>query len=320
MPETGETIVTAEQPPKGRNAFTAARASVKTPEPEPAPAPDDTPPPPTPPAEHTEKVADQPPEPTDDQNALLTPEELAALPPKQRANAEKWQAKLTKRAQDLSAQAKEFDDWKPLMTALRDNPDAAIEELAKRRGLTVAKAPTQDTRTVEATTAETIKELPEEWQFLAPVFDAFGKRLLESVRGEIAPLQARQDALISDAVAAETEATIKGFEAKYPGWTKFEPKMLELGKKFVPAAGAMTDFEYMETLYKLATADVADAEKTKTVVARINKSAEAAEPAVGGLPDKSVDQVMPDTVRAMDSSARLRAAHEAAKRGVRWTK
>src|SRR5690242_7382121 len=89
-------------------------------------------------------VADQPEESTEETDALLTAEELAFLPSKERAKAEKWQAKLTRAAQEQSAARKQIDKWKTLTDLLETNPDEAIKQLAKQRGLKLAEEPVKD--------------------------------------------------------------------------------------------------------------------------------------------------------------------------------
>ena len=150
---------------------------------------------------------------------------------------------------------------------------------------------------------------------VSAVFDQYGKKLMADLRQEIAPVKEAQDAFVSQAVAAETESTMKAFDAKYPGWKKHEAKMLDIGKKFVPASGAMSDFEYLEVLHKLATADLADAEKTKKVVHDINKAVASVEPSHNGVSDSRVDHVLPPS-----GKRGIREAFEAAKRGEVWTK
>ncbi len=311
MPPEDTTVTAVEEPkPTGSGAFDAARASIGKSADQAEPAPSDDTSKDEKPAEDP-VAADQPKEPADE-DALLTPEELAALPAKERAKAEKWQAKLTQKAQSLAAQGKEFDRWKPLITELEANPDAALTKLAEQRGLKLT--PRQDT-TVESKTTEQMAELPEEWQFMKPVFEAYGKKLLDSVRGEIAPVKEAHERMTTEAVAAETESTLERFTAKYPDWKKHEAKMLEIGTKFIPKEGSMSDFEYMETLRTLATAGISEAEKTKTVIAKINKAAENVEPNTSGMQQDRVVHTMPPP-----GKRDMRAAWEAAKRGEVWQK
>ncbi len=311
--------ISTEPPPKtptGSDAFAAARAQVAKESPEDQPPlpepPEDTPPETTPPAEEP-SPEDQPPETGPDSEALLSEDELAKLTPKERANAEKWQAKLTQKSQALAARAKEFDEWTPLIQALKENPDDVLAELAKQRGFAISKA-AQETA-VQTQAAQTVATLPAELQFLQPIFEQFGNQILQNIRSEIGPIKEQQTQMISEAAAAETEHTIKAFDSKYPDWKKYETQMVTIGQKFVPTAGAMTDYEYMETLYRLATADISKAEQTKKVVQRINKAAVSAESAQPGSSDERVDVTMPADWDKMTNKERIKASWDAASRG-----
>lgn len=308
-----ETPEKAEKAPTGKDAFKAARESLRAQSVDQGgdKAPDDTST--AKPAEEPEKVADQPTETAEEPDTILNDEELAKLSPKDRANAEKWQAKLTQRGQALSAREKELAQAEQLLKALTDDPDAAIEELAKQRGLTLSKA--KQDATVEQKTQEAMSKLPAELEFLRPIFDEFGKQIMESMRGEIQPLRDSQNEIVSKAVAAETTSTIEAFSAKYPEWQKHEGRMLELGQKFMPTAGAMSDFEYMETLYRLATADTTKAEQTKKIIEKINKSAASVEPNTSGVSSDRVEHVLPPPGKRS-----IRDAFKAASRGERWVK
>ena len=317
-----ETTATTESTPKGADAFKAARASIAAQsedqgQKEAAPPADDTTD--KPPAEEPEKVTDQPPEVTADPDALLTPEELSKLSPKERAKAEKWQAKLTQESQRQAAVRKDLEGYEPLAKALKTNPMAALEEIAKQNGLTLTK-PSQDTKTVEDATANTLAALPEELQFLKPIFDQFGQTILASVKGELEPLKQAQTEMISQAAAAETEGTMKAFDAKYPGWRKHESAMVALAQKIIPTAGAMTADEYMETLYKIVAAPATKAEQVKEAVKQINKSVAAVEPNTPGVSDSRVEHAMPPDWAKMTNSERMKASFEAASKGIVWKK
>lgn len=313
-----------EPAPQGADAFKAARASIAAQSTDQGPAEakpkegDDTSA--KTPAEDPAKVADQPTEATDDTDALLTADEVAKLSPKERKLYDKAQKNYTLKTQKLAADRKEFDAQKPLMDALRANPMAALEEIAKHNGLTLSKAAVQDTNTVDTTTAAALAQLPEELQFLKPVFEQFGKTILATMKGELEPVRQAQATMVSAAAAAETEGTIKAFEASHPGWKKHESQMMEIGKSLIPTAGAMTDFQYMETLYKLATADMKKADQVKETVKQINKSASSVEPNTPGVADSRVEHAMPANWSTMNNSERMRASFEAAKNGIVFKK
>ncbi len=309
--ETVQTEATTDAAaPTGQAAFDAARATIADSGKE-ATADDTSKD--AKPSEDPEKVADQTQEPTETTDALLTTEQLAAMSPKERQQAEKWQTKLTQESQRQAAQRKELEGLLPLVEALKANPAAALEEIAKKNGLTLTRAAVQDTKTVETHAASALADIPEELQFLKPVFESYGKKLMETLRGEIAPIKEAHTAMVSEAAAAETQSTMEAFTAKYPEWKKHEVKMLEIGAKFIPTAGAMTDFEYMETLHKLATSDQSKAEQTKTLVEKINKSAASVEPSGSGVPNERVEHALPPPDKRS-----MRDAFAAAKNGIRW--
>lgn len=289
---TEETKVTTE--PTGADAFTAARAAVgKGDE---TPATDDTSTP-TPPAEDTAKVADQTTE-TTDPDTLLTEEELAALPPKERAKAEKWQAKLTQKAQKLSATEKELEQWKTLNEGIRSKSREALDIIANHYGVSIAEA-------------KAIQDNTSEHPELDPL-DQYVETKLAPVKQAIAEWK-------EQATAAETEATMKQFSADHPGWEKHEAKMLEIGKTILPGKG-VTDYDYLKTLHKLATSDINEAEKTKKVVAKINAAAKVSEEKTSGIPNERVSMKIPDNFAQLDSKERMRLSYEAAKRGEVWEK
>ncbi len=327
--ETVETDKVATEAPIGKAAFTAAKAEIRAraqseDQDSGEEKPDDTTP--AKPAQEPEKPADALPEAGTTEDALLTPEEVSKLSAGDRKLYEKAQKNYTQKTQKLAADRKaieesraQLDRWKPLADALEQDPDRAIEYLAQQRGMKLIKAD-QDTETVQTATDETVAQLPEEWKFLTPLFDQLAKqvedRTLAKFRAELTPIQQMQELAISNAVAAETKSTIEAFDAKYPNWKQHEPQMLEIGKKFMPAEGAMTDFEYMETLYKLVTASQSEGDRTKAIVEKINRAVSKSEPISQGADSTSVDHVMP---KGLSSSERFKAAAKAARRGERWT-
>ncbi len=314
-------IETTEKAPVGKDAFTAARASIaaqstdqdRTEE----PAKDDDDTSKETPAETSAEVTDQPSEVTDEpSDTLLPPEEVEKLTGKAKAQYDRMNKAFTTKTQALAATRKEMEQWTGVIEGLKSNPDAVIEQLAKQRGLTISKP---QEAAIESQAADALAQLPEEWQtFLKPIFEQYGKTILASVDGKLKPIEQAHQQIISEATAAETKATIEAFDSKYPGWKKHEAKMTELGGKFIPTAGAMTDFEYMETLYKLATADMKKVDQLKETVKQINKSAASVEPNAPGVSDVRVEQTRPANWTSMTDKERMRAAYDAAKNGVVW--
>lgn len=306
---------TEDKVPTGKAAFAAARASVQSsPDPEPAPPVEESASPETTetPVEESPKVEDQPQEATDTPDPLLSADEVAKLTPAQKKQYDQMNRAWTQKTQALAAQRKEFEKWQPLIESLTADPDTAIQQLAEHRGFTVSKAQQQ---AVEAAASDTLAQLPAELQFLKPVFEQFGQTILSTVEGKLKPVVEAQTQMISEAAAAESQATVEAFSATHPGWEKHQDAMIALGKKVIPTAGQMTDREYMEMLYTLVTAKESEAEKTKKVVDRINKAVASSETKTAGLSSDRVEHAMPPPDKRS-----IREAYAAAKRGEVWTK
>ena len=305
-----ETVEQVTEQPKGDAAFAAARAQIAQSEKDQAQSAvsDDTPETKT--VEEPEKVADQPEESTEEEiDALLTPEEVAALPKKERSLYEKAQKNYTLKTQALAAERKEMEQWKTLIDALQNDPDSAIRQLAERRGLKFAEKPVEQDNT----------PIPDELKFLEPIFAAREKAIEAKLEAKYGPLKEQVDSITSQAIAAETESSLAQFEAKNPGWKKYETRMLEIGQEFMPAK-PMSDMKYMETLLTLAKINDTEAEKTKKVVEKINKAVASAEPNISGVPTHRVETTPPSNWTGMTDRQQLEAAMAAAKRGERWVK
>jgi hypothetical protein len=293
-----ETVQTeTAKPAIGQDAFAAARESLRAQSQD--KGTDDTA---TPsddtstetPTQQAETVADESPETTNETEHVLSKEEIAALPPKQRANAEKWQAKLTQESQRLSAERKELEQWRAQAEA----------EKAK---------PVQDTTaTIANQFSKAVQALPEE---LRPLFQPFA----EAILGEIQPIAQAQQELISKAVASETQGEVKAFESKHPDYRKHEAGMLDWMQKFQPMPGVSTA-DYMEEAYKSVTANQKKVEQVKETVKQINRSAGSVEPNTPGVPEGRVEQTMPSNWNDMTDKERMRASWAAASKGIVWKK
>jgi len=306
-----EKPVTPEPPKTIRDHYEAAKAAQSSsPEDDqgtPEVAPDDTPA--EQPAEQPDKVADPPTETTETQDALLTAEEVGKLSPKEKKLYEKAQKNYTQKTQALAAERKEIESWKPLMESWKSNPDAALEQLARQRGFSLTR-PQQDT-TAKEQAKEIVDQLPDELAFLEKPLET---RIQKALDARLKPLEEREAQRNAQTAAAETKATLEAFSAKYKGWEKHEPAMMKLGEKLLPTGG-MSDFEYMENLYKLATADIDKAEEAKKVVARMEKSVAAAESPTTGVAEGRVEHRKPSNITSQNA---FREAYKAAKQGIVW--
>ena len=308
MPPEEKVTAVAEKPSSFKDHYEAAKSAQSSTEDqgEPPVKVDDTPPE-TPPAQEPEKPADEPTETGEPPDTLLSEEEVRQLSAKDRKLYEKAQKNYTQKTQKLAADRKAMEEWTPLIDGLKADPDATLEKLAKERGFVLQKPETKQ----ESTSAD---DLPEELKFLEPIFSAREKALEAKIRAEMAPVKDGLDRMTSEAIAAETQSTIAQFSAdpRYSNWKQHEARMLEIGAEFIPAK-PMSDFKYMQHLYTLATAELNEAEQTKKLVTKINKSAANVDPAAPTVQDSRVEHALPPP-----GSRSMRDAWDAAKRGESW--
>lgn len=268
-------------------------------------------------AEQTQQAGDQTVEAADTEDALLTPEEVAKLSGKELDLYKKAQKNYTIKTQGLAAERKKLEPFRDLIDALQD-PDRAkdtVMQLAQHVGL-VSKA---EEKKIEAAADGLLNGLPAELSFLRPHLEEFGKQLLAQFQSEIAPLKSQTQEIVTKTMAEATTATLSAFGKEYPGWEKYEPQMIEIGKSVQPS-GNMSEMDYLKMLYKLATYDVQSAEKTKQIVEGMTKAAKAAEPSStsSAVQSERVVYAKPANIAQMSSRERFLAGHEAAKRGQKW--
>lgn len=275
-------------------------------------------------AEPTEEAADQTEvtaETEDDE--LLSADEVAKLTGDARKQYDRMNKAFTTKTQVLAEKRKGVEKWDRLITALDTNPDQTLEELAAARGFKLSKSEksADGKKVTTETPADQVKQeidqaladMPDELKFLKPYFEKFAAKLTSSIDSKMKPIQESHQQMTNQAIETQTAATLKSFSTAHPGWEKHETKMLEIAQKIQPS-GKMPEFEYLETLYNLATANQTNAERTKKVVDKINKSAAAAETVGSGVSEKQVVHALPSP-----DKRGIREAYEAAKRGERWS-
>jgi hypothetical protein len=262
------------------------------------------------------QAGDQPEEAAPSEDTLLTADEVAKLSPKERTLYEKAQKNYTIKTQELARQRKELEPWKDLISNLQD--PARWKDTVRQLAQQAEILPKAEQQAVQAEAEKTVAELPEELKFLQPYFEQFGQKLLGQLQSKIDPVVASQNEIVMQKIAESTEATMKSFGEKHKGWEAHETAMTDLAKQIQPV-GNMSDYDYMEMLYKLATFDMQSADRTKQIAAKIQKSAAAAETPSSGVQSERVEVALPSNLRGASSSDRLKAAFEAAKRGEHWT-
>lgn len=218
----------------------------------------------------------------------LTPDQIAELKkdPRLRSIYKGLMSSYTPKMQQFAEQQRL---WEAL-----NNPETqkqAVEALARSVGLPIQPTD-QPQREQAAAVADSISDEwskvvgPEAAQLLRPLIE---KTALQAVNGTLQPLQKATEYLQMDARGRQAEAQVSQFKsvAQEKGWTitpQVEARMAELGQQILPAKAIETvqdGVKHLERLYRLATADTAEADTEKRILERMNKAAQSAEPARG---------------------------------------
>jgi len=215
----------------------------------------------------------------------LSPEELAAI------KSNPATAKLYKSVMRSATQKwQEIAEHRKLWEALQNDPENAIKALAAAKGLRIADEPQQQAQQQAASQAA--DDLESEWAqvvgaeaaaLLRPLIE---KTALRAAQGSLQPVQQATQALQLDAKARQAQAQIATFKAnaQAKGWDitpEVEARMTTFGQQVFPSRQLETvedGVKHLEMLYRLATADDADAKAEARVLARMKKAAQSAEP------------------------------------------
>lgn len=285
----------------------------------------------------------------DDDSALSSDKAFQALQ-KQHANdpAALRKALLgdyTKKTQALASQRKQYErvrDFVPFLEAYEEDPATAIRVLAQQSGIDLSKllggageerpsgkgkaktAEEASAELVEQVTADVREALGADLEYLAdPIATAVRKAVDRLVPGHIErtvkPLEEQTRSLTERQLGEQLDATLKAFGEKYADWKDYEADMLELSKKVRPEPGS-TEFEYMETLYKVASRDKWDADREAAIEraanGRFKKRLQKHDTAERGEETRSTPDSEVRTKAPKDVT--FAAAYEAAKRGEVW--
>lgn len=265
-----------------------------------------------------------PPVETTETDELLTKDEVAKLSPEGQANYKKMQKAYTQKTQTLAAERKKLENWQNVIDAFEADPVGTLRKIAPQYGLQFAEAAAKEAEeTTQDPNAEVTAQMQTELrELLGPEQEALADGLTKifdralrsatqsAVKAEVEPLKQRDQERALEEITTTTETEMKAFGDKHKDWKQHEPKMLEIGKKLLPAEG-MTTADYLETLYYLATKDQSEAEQVNKVVERINKAASSAEPQESAVNTTRVTPARP-------KRPTLEEAFEAAEKGIAW--
>lgn len=236
--------------------------------------------------------------------------------------AKELKAVFTKKTQALAAERKQvakLAEYADFIADLDTDPAGALTRAAEQLGLVVSPKPAEVKATeaassiVQDVSAQVAAALGPELDFLAPAITkaieaVVEPRLKHAIGEAVEPVKAAQQALVDKASAEQTEATLKAFTDRHPDWKQHEPAMLKVG--ILPSPG-MTELDFMEALYTLATKDAVVAKATKAAIDRLTKGAATAEGKDAPLSGDKVTVSRP-------AHPTIAEAFAAAKRGERW--
>lgn len=286
-----DTTPAADKSAEGAPAEPPAPETAATTEPEPAP---DAEPKPEAPAEEQ----------------FFSDEDFEKLKDDPVAVRKAMQKAYTQKTQRIAEQRK-------LIEALDRDPINTVKYLARVAGLNIADpeqkpaaAAKEPASEVKAKLVEVIGE--ETAEAVLPVVQEIVKATLEQ---DLEPIRQSHEIQLAERAAKETADTLERFSKKHPDWQKHEAQMMEIAKTFIPRN--MTEDQYLERLYVLATADIREADAVKKAAAKLNSSVQAAATSSPDSPAAST-KIAPTPQRGKNFDETLELAFKAAVRGERW--
>jgi len=233
---------------------------------------------------------------------LLSPEEYDALKDNPKALMKALNRAYTQHRQAMKP-------WENVIAAFQKDPDGTIRQLAKERGISVAEAVQQQQQAQQQQVQQDTVALLK--QSLGPDLDWLADKLAPAIETltatKFAPLQQQ---LTEQAVQRSVESALNAFQAKHPDWQDHQAEMTKYGKILHPADG-VSEVEYLESLYALATRSQSNAAQTKKVIDRIKQSAAASESPDSGVSPSRVSS-KPTGLPTFEQAA------AAALKGERW--
>lgn len=223
---------------------------------------------------------------------------------------------VNKKFREVAEQRKALEPYADFIQALDRDAKGTVVALAKQLGIQIpdvkpADEPAKGTTTDigEIIMTDVRKALGPEYEDLADRLAPAMRRVAETVARVVAePIARKQEEIISESATRETQSALAALTQRHPDWKDHEQEMVALGEKFPPGQG-VTEVEYLDTLYFLATREKQNGEAVRRTVDRMKKSAESAKP--------------PSSVQESHVAVRppgppsFREAYEAAKRGER---
>lgn len=199
---------------------------------------------------------------------------------------------FTQKTQKLAEQRKvtaKYEEYAPIIDAFEADAEATIRALAEQYGVTIAPPAKETAESAPGRTSETDRAalLAEFKESLGPELEYLGdallpafeklmdRRLGPAVEQVVKPLREQSQVIVNRVAKEETAAILGTMKAKYADWDTHQDAMFKLSQQLQPGKG-MTEVEYLDSLYKIATRDAWDKAKDSTVQAEVGKQVKAA--------------------------------------------
>ncbi len=186
---------------------------------------------------------------------------------------------LTKKMQRLAATREALEPYSDFINSYAKDPRVAAIELAESLGIEVKRPKSVEAseKAVEKLSdqinAKVRAALGPEYEDIADkigtaIHDAASLMVEEAVK----PLKQGQESLISESAAREANNALEVFGKTHPDWKKYEKQMTSLSARYKPGEG-VSEQEYLDTLYVLASREGKEGDAAKKAAKRINNSA-----------------------------------------------
>lgn len=268
-------------------------------------------------------------------SGLISAEEYATVKDDPAAFRKALLKGFTQKTQQLAKERGELGDWVKIRDAVNEDHVAALTALAAQFGLEIRNPEADTSRgSTTATTTQVATDAGD--QAVAKLKAALSKVGLDEIADELTPIireiaegaagkanepiRAHQEQLIEESAKREADATLDGFGKTHPDWkpgNDVDKAMARIAGQFEikrdPKTGKalMSDTEYLDAVYFLATKDAQIAKAAQEAIDRMTTSAQAAERTTSSVAGDKVSKTPP-------KGAKFDDAYQAAKRGERW--
>lgn len=243
----------------------------------------------------------------DDDEKFISDKDLEGLSPEEMRR--KMQAAYTQKTQRLA-------EGRKLLLALEKDPINTVRTLAKLANLPLVDPATQTKAEQKETRDEIEQKLTDALgeESAKAVLPLVREITQEIVNSKLSPIEQHIELEQARRAEVETNQVLEKFTEKRPDWKQHEAKMMEIAQYVVPRG--LSEVDYMDKLYLLATAEIREAEAVKKAVSRVNSSVATA--ATSQPSSASPSKVSPTPQKGKNFDETLELAFKAAMRGERW--